>query len=102
VIALLAELGIAARADPRAVGVWTGDGDAAAKICAIGVRVRRGVTLHGLALNVTTDLDYFNMIVPCGLAERRVTSLSQLMGERLPSTDEVKHRVGGHLMNALK
>ena len=55
-----------------------------AKVCAIGVRIRRGVSLHGLALNVDTDLSYFNLIVPCGLAGRQVTSLRRLLGRRRP------------------
>ena len=102
VIAMLAELQIPATADAKAVGVWTDDAGQAAKICAIGVRIRRGVTLHGLALNVTTDLDYFNLIVPCGLAGRRVTSLARLLGDRLPLLDRIKHRLGVHLMEVFR
>jgi lipoyl(octanoyl) transferase len=63
----------------------------AAKICALGVRIRRGVTMHGLALNVTTDLSHFQTIVPCGLAGRAVTSLAAL---GVPaSMDDVKSRL---------
>jgi lipoyl(octanoyl) transferase len=51
-----------------------------AKIAAIGVRVKRGTTLHGLALNVTTDLSYFDLIVPCGLKGRAVTSVEKVSG----------------------
>ena len=93
VIATLADFGIDANADRTAVGVWTMDGAQLAKMCAIGVRIRRGVSLHGLALNVETDLRYFDLIVPCGLAGRPVTSLRQLMGDRTPSLDEVKRRL---------
>lgn len=78
VIAALAELGVSAfRAEGR-VGIWTRDGGAEAKIGAIGVRVRRWVTLHGLAVNVAPDLSHFGGIVPCGLPEFPVTSLAEL------------------------
>jgi lipoyl(octanoyl) transferase len=79
VIAACGRFGIGARRDPGATGVWVDrrgpDGPLApAKICAMGVRVRRWITMHGLALNVTTDLEHFNLIVPCGLVGRPVTS----------------------------
>jgi lipoate-protein ligase B len=61
-----------------------------AKICAIGVRIRRGVSMHGIALNVTTDLSYFGLIIPCGLAGRPVTSLQTLLGDRTPPMSVVK------------
>jgi len=80
VIAALAEIGIAGHTDPAAVGVWVRQKDTPAKICAIGVRIRRSVTLHGLALNVTTDLSWFDLIVPCGIADRRPTSIQQVLG----------------------
>ena len=78
VIAALAELGVAAfRAEGR-VGIWTTDGGPEAKIGAIGVRVRRWITLHGLAVNVAPDLSHFGGIVPCGLPDYPVTSLAAL------------------------
>jgi lipoyl(octanoyl) transferase len=101
VIATLAELNIPAIADPAAVGVWTCDQGVDSKICAVGVRIRRGVTLHGLALNVSCDLQYFDLIVPCGLAGKRVTSLNRLLGERTPTMDHMKKLLGGHLITAL-
>ncbi len=91
IIHLLQTFGVGAQVDPAAVGVWTATPTCgAAKVCAIGVRVRRGATLHGLALNVSTDLSFFDLIVPCGLANRPVTSLTQLLGDRAPSMSAVK------------
>ena len=76
VIETLAGFGVQAGRDPRNRGVWVGN----AKICAIGIRVSRHVTLHGLALNVNTDLSFFSGIVPCGLADADVTSLAEELG----------------------
>ena len=64
-----------------------------AKIAALGVRLSRGVTLHGLALNVTTDLRHFQTIVPCGLAGRAVTSIEQMLGMRTPPMGRVKQEM---------
>ncbi len=77
-IAALGELGVVARREPGRIGIWTGTGANEAKIGAIGVRVKRWVTLHGFAINVVTDLDHFGGIVPCGIADYGVTSLSAL------------------------
>jgi lipoyl(octanoyl) transferase len=78
VIAALGRLGVAAwRAEGR-IGIWTDDGGREAKIGAIGVRVRRWVTLHGFSVNVAPDLSHFGGIVPCGLPEFPVTSLKAL------------------------
>jgi lipoyl(octanoyl) transferase len=79
----LAELGVAAhRADGR-IGIWVGDGANEAKIGALGVRVKRWVTLHGFALNIAPDLSHFAGIVPCGISEYGVTSLAEL-GKQIP------------------
>ena len=74
-IGSLADLGIEAWAEAGFTGVWTSAG----KVAAIGVRVARGVSMHGFALNVDTDLDYFGHIVPCGIPDRPVTSVSKLL-----------------------
>lgn len=78
VIAALAELGVAAFRAPGRVGIWTLDRHREAKIGAIGVRVKRWVTLHGLAVNVAPELSHFTGIVPCGLPDHPVTSLAAL------------------------
>jgi lipoyl(octanoyl) transferase len=84
-IETLAELGVSAhRADGR-IGIWVGDGAGEAKIGALGVRIKRWVTLHGFALNVAPDLSHFDGIVPCGIAEFGVTSLAEL-GKLIPLT----------------
>jgi lipoyl(octanoyl) transferase len=98
VIAMLAELGVAGRSDPAAVGVWVDDAGSAAKVCAMGVRIRRGVSLHGLALNVTTDLRYFDLIVPCGLTGRQITSLAKIIGRQVPTMDAVKETLSRNLI----
>jgi len=77
-IAALADLGVEARREPGRIGIWTGEGSGEAKIGAIGVRVRRWVTMHGFSLNVAPDLSHFGGIVPCGIAEYGVTSLGAL------------------------
>jgi lipoyl(octanoyl) transferase len=91
VIQTLERLGVPSRTDRDAIGVWTCANECdLAKICAFGVRIRRGVAIHGLALNVTTDLSYFNLIVPCGIPDRPVTSLKQILGDRCPAMATVK------------
>jgi lipoyl(octanoyl) transferase len=101
VIATLADFGIKAFKDETAIGIWvtTREGEApsepssaspcSAKICALGVRIKRGISLHGIALNLTTDLSLFNLINPCGLG-RPVTSIHELLGEAAPAMPELK------------
>jgi lipoyl(octanoyl) transferase len=111
-IALAGDLGVAAgfiEGDPKLVGVWV-DADAPgrwegaegagrlAKIGAIGVRLSRWVTMHGLALNVSTNLDGFRLIVPCGISQYGVTSLEAL-GANPPSVEEMAARAIGHFAN---
>ncbi|WP_310468725.1 lipoyl(octanoyl) transferase LipB [Sphingomonas sp.] len=76
VIAALADLGVDAHRAPGRIGIWVGDGAGEAKIAALGVRVRRWVTLHGFSINVAPDLAHFSGIVPCGISEFGVTSLA--------------------------
>jgi lipoyl(octanoyl) transferase len=89
-IDVCARFGVPAGRDDSATGVWVGGSGAEAKICAIGVRVRKWITMHGLALNVTTNLDHFGLIVPCGLVGRPVTSLERELGDACPSMADVK------------
>ncbi|MEA3080693.1 MAG: lipoyl(octanoyl) transferase [Sphingomonadales bacterium] len=84
-IGALAELGIAAHRAEGRIGIWVGDGPGEKKIGALGVRVKRWVTLHGFALNVAPDLAHFGGIVPCGIADYGVTSLAEL-GKQIPMT----------------
>ena len=84
------EYGVSAARVQGLTGVWVGR----EKLAAIGVRIARWVTSHGFALNLTTDLDYFNLIVPCGVADRGVTSLEKLVGRRLD-----RREVEGHLVD---
>lgn len=97
VLETLGSFGLEGHRDEAATGVWVGGalqedgrhvGDR--KICAIGVRVSRWVSMHGLAINVCTDLSHFDLIVPCGLVGRRVTSLKAELGERAPTMQNVK------------
>jgi lipoyl(octanoyl) transferase len=74
----LADLGVVARRAPGRIGIWVDDIGTEAKIGALGVRVRRWVTLHGCAINVAPELSHFSGIVPCGIAEFPVTSLDEM------------------------
>lgn len=85
-IATLADLGVEAWAEDGFTGVWTGRG----KVAAIGIRVARGVSMHGFALNVEPDLEYFTRIVPCGISDRPVTSLTELLGRRVSLEEAVE------------
>ena len=101
VIELCAEYGIVAGRVEGASGVWLDGGTSRArKICAIGVKSSRYVTMHGFALNVNTDLRYFNHINPCGFADRGVTSLQKELGREV-SMEEVKEKVINHLSKKL-
>lgn len=84
IIKTIAEYGIDGQRLPGATGVWLDVGIPAKtrKICAIGVRTSRWVSMHGFAFNVDTDLDYFNLINPCGFTDKTVTSLQKELGVR--------------------
>ncbi|MEM6505434.1 MAG: lipoyl(octanoyl) transferase LipB [Planctomycetota bacterium] len=113
VIDTIANSGISGHAECGATGVWVqqngvaGDtnrpiasprqSDDVAKICAMGVRIRKNTTMHGLALNIKPNMAHFDLIVPCGLAGRPVTSMQDLLGDDCPSMARVKDV----LMNAL-
>jgi lipoyl(octanoyl) transferase len=90
-----ADYGIDAGRVEGLTGVWVGN----EKLAAIGVRIARWITSHGFALNVTTDLDYFNLIVPCGIADRGVTSLARLLGRPVEPA-EVEFRIIEHFAKA--
>jgi lipoyl(octanoyl) transferase len=91
VILTLAEYGLTAGRYPGYTGVWfDGDNDKARKICAMGVRCSRWVTMHGLALNVNADLDYFKNIVPCGIDDKAVTSMQQELSHEVNLKDVQK------------
>ncbi len=85
IILLLAEYGISGMRMPGATGVWldANEKTKARKICAIGVRCSRYISMHGFALNVNTDLDYFQLINPCGFQDKGVTSIQKETGESI-------------------
>lgn len=102
IIRTCAAFGVAAHREPGATGVWCGTpGPAARKVAAIGVRVSRWVTMHGLALNVQPDLSQFGLIVPCGLHDRAVTSMRRELGDACPSMELAKKTLAEALDGAL-
>jgi lipoyl(octanoyl) transferase len=97
VILTLKDYGVEAGRYPGYTGVWLdADNEKARKICALGVRCSRWVTMHGFAFNVNTDLDYFKNIVPCGIDDKDVTSLKRELGREL-DMEEVKAVLRGHI-----
>lgn len=97
VILTLADYGLTAGRYPGYTGVWfDADNDKARKICAMGVRCSRWVTMHGLAMNVNTNLDYFKNIVPCGIDDKAVTSMQQELGHEV-DLNAVQKILTGHI-----
>jgi lipoyl(octanoyl) transferase len=90
-IRVAGDYGIEAARVKGLTGVWV----RAEKLAAIGIRISRWVTSHGFAFNVSTDLDFFRLIVPCGISDRGVTSLERLLGRPVP-VEEVAERAAVH------
>lgn len=86
-IRAIADFGIVGTRVKGLSGVWVGEPGREKKIAAIGVRISRWITSHGFALNVATDLRHFRLIVPCGIADRGVTSIEQELGREVPMTE---------------
>lgn len=97
VILTLAEYGIKAERSQGETGVWLDVGTPfARKICAMGIRASRWVTMHGFALNVNADLGYFDMMIPCGIKGKAVTSLNVELGKKEVDVEEVKAKLLKH------
>lgn len=93
IIRTISEYGLKGERSPGETGVWLDVGKPyARKICAMGVKASRWVTMHGFALNVNTDLKYFEYIIPCGIKDKAVTSLERELGKKVPM-GEVKEKV---------
>lgn len=100
VIDLAEEYGIEAHRSEGASGVWISQGKQLEKLCAVGVRASHGITMHGLAMNVATDLNWFRLINPCGFTDRGVCSLTTLTGREV-TMEEVKPKFIHHLTKNL-
>ena len=97
VILTLADYGIKSTRSDGETGVWLDVGsEKARKICALGVRSSRWVTMHGFAFNVNCDLSYFGNIIPCGIVDKSVTSMQKELGKEV-DMEEVKQKLKGHL-----
>tara|TARA_B100001287_G_scaffold153189_1_gene128917 strand:+ start:339 stop:1034 length:696 start_codon:yes stop_codon:yes gene_type:complete len=102
VILTLNEYGISCGRSKGETGVWIDAGKKnARKICALGVRTSRWVTMHGFALNVNTDLNYFNNIIPCGISNKKVTSIKNELDKQF-RLEDVKKKLKYHLIQVFK
>ena len=100
IIKTLADYGLKATTSEGETGVWLGvDTPFARKICALGVRASRWVTMHGFALNVNTDLGYFDNIIPCGIRGKSVTSLRVELNRSFIDENEVKEKISKHFLD---
>lgn len=100
IILTLAEYGLKAERSPGETGVWLDLGTPfARKICAMGVRASRWVTMHGFALNVNANLGYFDLMIPCGIRGKAVTSLNVELGVKEVSVEDVKEKLLKHFSN---
>lgn len=103
IILTLADFGVASERSPGETGVWLDVGTPfARKICAMGVRASRWVTMHGFALNVNSDLGYFDNIVPCGIRGKAVTSLNVELNVETVDLDKVRDRIIFHFQNVFE
>ncbi len=93
----LAELGVAARRSPGRIGIWVDRPGGEAKVGALGLRVKRWVTLHGFSVNLAPQLSHFSGIVPCGIADSPVTSLAELGVDYAPFDLALRRRLGAFL-----
>ena len=100
IILTLTEYGLKTERSPGETGVWLDVGTPfARKICAMGVRASRWVTMHGFALNVNADLGYFDNIIPCGIRGKAVTSLNNELNVKTVNENEVKAKILKHFTN---
>ena len=92
IIDVLGEYDIKASRKKGLTGTWVKD----KKIAALGVRISKWVTMHGFSLNINPDLNFYKHIIPCGIKEYGVTSMAKIMGNEVPSMDEIKAKMTKH------
>ena len=102
IILTMADYGLKGKRSQGETGVWLDVGKPfARKICAMGVKASRWVTIHGFAFNVNTDMQYFEHIIPCGIKGKQVTSLERELGQKL-NIEEVKNKIKRHFSEVFK